>query len=77
MDPSPYTPIACDVHDQLLAYATLGQICVITYLNAVGEAVTVEDRIADVFTQAGAEYMKLRQGTVIRLDYLHKIHPLN
>jgi hypothetical protein len=35
-----------------------------------GETHTVSDLIVDRFTQNGAEFMKLANGTVIRLDHI-------
>jgi Rho-binding antiterminator len=70
-----YTPISCDFHDHLLAYATLRRICAITYTTETGDQVETQDRIVDVYTQSGEEFLKLQGGTVIRLDHLIRVDP--
>ncbi len=76
MAEKPYTPISCDLHDHLLAYATLRRICVVIYTNEAGEEVDVQDQIVDVYTQSGEEFLKLQGGTVIRLDHLIRVEPI-
>lgn len=76
MAENPYIPISCDFHDHLLAYATLRQICAITYTNAAGSQEETQDRIVDVYTQSGEEFLKLQSGIVIRLDRLIGVEPV-
>lgn len=64
----PYKPIDCSLHDRLESAATLRQVVSIDFRDAEGELLHVEDRIVDVVSRDGAEYMKLAQGKEIRLD---------
>lgn len=72
---APYNPIDCDFHDQLLSYATLRRRCNVTYRDDRGQAASAESLIQDVYTRDDAEYMKLENGTVIRLDRLMTVEP--
>lgn len=63
-----YAPIDCGEHDTLLALATLGRTMRCTVLQGNGQIVELEGVIEDVYTTAGAEYFRLRDGTIVRLD---------
>ena len=63
-----YTPVSCDFHDRLEAIATLRQICRIVYRQAADETTEVAGRIVDVYAADHADYLKLEDGSVIRLD---------
>ena len=65
-----YRPIDCSLHDRLEAAATLRKIVAISYRTPQGELVGIEDRILDIFTRDGAEYLRLGDGSEIRLDDL-------
>lgn len=65
----PYKPIACSIHDQLLAYATLRTIVKVTYEEG-GEKLETQGTIADVFTKEKAEYLQMKDGPTFRLDHL-------
>lgn len=65
-----YRLVDCGFHDQLEALATLRQPCQIRYCNAAEETVEVQDQIADVYAANKAEFLKLKDGTEIRLDRL-------
>lgn len=67
---SDYTPVSCDLYDKLEAMATLHRTGQITYRSESGETVEVSDEIVDVYARGGADYCRLSQGTVIRLDRL-------
>jgi Rho-binding antiterminator len=71
--PSPYSPISCDIHDQLEELATLRKQTLIRYLDSDG--LTQERRaiIADVFGRGGAEYIQLSSGETLRLDQLVEV----
>ena len=73
---APYQPISCGLHDQLLAHATLRRNCTISYRDDMGQLQKTESLIQDVYTRDGAEYMKLEDGTIIRLDRLVQIEPV-
>ncbi|MCK9407941.1 MAG: hypothetical protein WCX28_04855 [Bacteriovoracaceae bacterium] len=72
-----YQNISCSYYDQLEAYATQRTRCAIIYRDA-GEK-SVEGIIVDVYASNGAEYLKLDNGTVIRLDHLISVNnvPVN
>ena len=68
-----YTPIECDLHDELLARATLKQRSEIVYLNEHEKRIAISDYIEDVYSQDHAEYIRFRNGTTIRLDALIQV----
>jgi Rho-binding antiterminator len=68
-----YTPIECDLHDELLARATLKQRSEIVYNNEYGERIAISDYIEDVYSHDHAEYIRFRNGTTIRLDALIQV----
>lgn len=67
-----YIPISCSMHDKLLAHATKRQPCelVVEGDDAEKEPRLVAGLIVDVFSRDGAEYLRLRDGDLIRLDKL-------
>ncbi|MGC1309558.1 MAG: hypothetical protein WA885_20235 [Phormidesmis sp.] len=69
---STYTPVSCELYDKLEAIATLRRTAQITYQTDSGPAAT-ENKIVDVYAHDGADYCKLEDGTVIRLDKLETI----
>lgn len=68
----PYKNISCSYYDQLEAYATQKTHCAVIYND--GEERSESGIIVDVYAQNGAEYLKLDNGTVIRLDHLISIN---
>ncbi|MEX2570905.1 MAG: hypothetical protein WD737_06335 [Gemmatimonadota bacterium] len=66
----PYIPISCSIHDELLAAATLRRMAEIVYRSDTGDKVTARAKIEDVFARAGAEFLRLGDGSRIRLDRL-------
>lgn len=69
-----YIPVSCDFHDELEALATLRQVCQIVYRNAADEVIEVQDRIVDVYAANQADFLKLHNGTEIRLDRLISVN---
>lgn len=69
----PYAPIACGVHDELLALATLKRPCDLAYRDNAGAAVAVRGRITDVFSRGSEEFLTLEGGPTIRLDKILSI----
>jgi Rho-binding antiterminator len=63
----PYQPIDCLLHDRIEAHATLRETVRITYRDG-DRVVEVSDRIVDWFASDGVEYMRIGNGTVVRLD---------
>lgn len=72
----PYEPVDCAFHDELVSWATLQRPVEVVYKNQSGDQVTAQSRIADVFTQDGAEYVRLQNGEVIRLDMLMQVREI-
>ncbi|HEX6938764.1 MAG TPA: hypothetical protein VF158_05085 [Longimicrobiales bacterium] len=67
----PYSPIACSLHDELEALATLRRECEIRYRRpGADDDVVARGRIRDIFARAGAEYLALEGGLEIRLDQI-------
>jgi transcriptional antiterminator Rof (Rho-off) len=64
---SKYYPISCTLHDELESLATLQKKVTIVY-SYQEQHILIEDRIKDIITEFGAEYMILSGGTKIRLD---------
>lgn len=65
-----YIPVSCDFHDQLEALATLRQTCQIVYRNAADELIEIQGLIVDVYAANRADFIRLQDGTEIRLDRL-------
>ncbi len=64
-----YRPIACSLHDELESLATRGRECEIRYRPAEREEeIVTRGRIVDIYARGGAEYLRLDDGSVIRLD---------
>lgn len=73
MSDPPYHPIDCGYHDRLLALATLRRPCEVVYSDGAGEPRAAHDRIEDVFSRGGAEWLRLADGTEVRLDRLLRV----
>jgi Rho-binding antiterminator len=69
----PYQPISCSGHDQLLALATLRQECRLTVNVKDGGTTDIRGIIEDVYTRDGAEYLRLRDGSIFRLDHIQAL----
>jgi len=72
---SDYRPIDCSVHDRLEAFSVLRTPCRIRWRDASGRERASSGRILDVFARAGAEYLRLDDGTEVRLDRLREVEP--
>ncbi|MEL6814574.1 MAG: hypothetical protein AAFP03_07145 [Cyanobacteria bacterium J06598_3] len=68
-----YRPIDCGLHDKLEAAATLHRRCNISYLTETGETIKTESTIVDIYANNGADYCKLEDDTIIRLDRLQAV----
>jgi Rho-binding antiterminator len=68
-----YQPVDCGLHDRLEAFATTGQPCRIAYRDEDGGRREAQDRIADVFAEDGAEYVRTEGGEQIRLDRIEQV----
>ena len=69
---SDYTPVSCELHDRLEATATLKKECHLTYRNENNEPTEVRGQIVDVYSTDEAEWCKLDDDTIIRLDKIEE-----
>jgi Rho-binding antiterminator len=65
---SDHTPISCELYDQLEAIATLKKECYLSYRDSNGNLTQVQGQIVDVYAADDADWCKLSDNTVIRLD---------
>lgn len=69
----PYRPIDCGAHDRLLALATRGTPCSLDIGLDAERVSQVHGVIVDVYSSEGAEYLRLADGRIFRLDYVRAI----
>lgn len=69
-----YRLVACSFHDELEAWATLRQDCQIIYRDEKGQNQTVTSKIVDVYAANRADFIKLQDGSIIRLDHLISVN---
>lgn len=69
-----YRLVACSFHDELEAWATLRQDCQIIYRDKKGQNQTVTSKIIDVYAANRADFIKLQNGSIIRLDHLISVN---
>ncbi|MGI0488149.1 hypothetical protein ACN4EK_22130 [Pantanalinema rosaneae CENA516] len=69
-----YTPVSCDFHDQLEALATLHQDCHLVYHDDANQIIEVNARIVDVYARNHADFLKIKDGTEIRLDRIVSVN---
>jgi len=72
-DQSDYCPIPCEFHDRLEGLATVRKLTCVRYRDRDGVLQQRDAIIADVFARAGAEYVSLNSGEVLRLDQLVEV----
>ncbi|MGV2829359.1 hypothetical protein [Myxosarcina sp. GI1(2024)] len=65
---SDYTPVSSKLYDRLRATAIMNQKCHISYRNENNELTEVRGSIVDVYAADGADWCKLNDDTVVRLD---------
>lgn len=70
---SDYIPVSCDLHDQLESLATLRHPCRLAYQHPEQGLTEVQGRIVDVYAANRADYLRLQDGTEIRLDWIQAI----
>ena len=63
-----YTPVSCDLHAHLEAIATQKRQCRITYRERADQLTQVSGKIVDIYASEGADWCKLGDGRLIRLD---------
>jgi Rho-binding antiterminator len=69
-----YVLVSCDFHDHLEEWSTLRQTCQITYRDANNHLIEVQGRIVDIYAADKADFLKLDDGTVIRLDKIVSVN---
>jgi Rho-binding antiterminator len=67
-----YTPVSCELQDRLEATATLKKECRLTYLDENKKLSKVQGQIVDIYAADGADWCKLDDNTVIRLDWIEE-----
>jgi len=72
----PYQIVNCDFHDVLEVAAMQRKTVTLDYLAADGVQKAMTTQIVDVFAQAGADYLRLLDGELIRLDQIIAIDGL-
>lgn len=73
MNNTKYKPIACSFYDYLLELSTKRSLIEVKY-NYDGKTQSINSTIVDVFTEKGAEFIKLENGNLIRLDILISVN---
>ncbi len=69
----PYHPIACSLHDELEALATLRRPCRIVFRDDHDQVGVITEVIADIFARDREEFIQLKNGMRIRLDHIVSI----
>lgn len=70
---SPYTPIDCGFHDRLEHWAVTRQPVEITWRDSA-DTRTSSSRILDVFAKNGADWLRLADGQIVRLDQVVSVN---
>ena len=68
-----YSPISCEFHDRLEDLATVRKLTRIRFRDRGGVLQQRDATIADVYSRAGAEYVSLSSGEILRLDQLVEV----
>lgn len=68
-----YHPISCSFVDHIEHFATKRALVFIEYLNSDSRTLYVVDQIKDWRNKAGVEYVILKSGLEIRMDYLKSV----
>ena len=71
-DAPSYEPVACSFHDELGLRMMRGRPCTLV-VDGREQTETIEAVIADVFTEGGAECVRLDDGRRIRLDRIRRV----
>lgn len=70
---APYRPIDCSVHDEFELRAVRRVRCELDYLDETGAKQHRSGRIVDLTTRNGEEYLRLDDGTEVRLDRVIRV----
>jgi Rho-binding antiterminator len=69
---SNYTPVSCDLQDRLEATSIQKKECRLTYFDENKKLCKVQGQIVDIYAADGADWCKLDDNTVIRLDWIEE-----
>jgi Rho-binding antiterminator len=72
--PGAYAPIDCDFHDYLEELSTLDSRCEILFTDINGSKQNRIGHIDDIFTHNHEEFLRLRDGFVLRLDRIESVN---
>ena len=70
---STYIPVSCELHDKLEAISTLRQLAGLVYRTETGDRVQTSAKINDIYAENNADYCKLSDGSVLRMDRLESV----
>jgi Rho-binding antiterminator len=69
-----YKPINCSYYDVLESHATIGDLIKITVMTEKDMTQTFSDRIINLETRKGEEFVKMESGNFYRLDAIVSIN---
>ena len=69
-----YQPINCRFYDVLELHASRKETCLITFFENGKSVKTLESTIEDIFTKDKEEFLKLKEGTIVRLDQILSVN---
>lgn len=69
-DLPPYAPISCEFHDVLEGIAATRRISEIVWIDPGNSRCARTGKVTDVYAHAGAEYLAMDSGEIIRLDHI-------
>ncbi len=72
MSDVPYEPVACRLYDELGLRMMRGTSCRLV-VEDEGGRIEQTGQIDDLYTEGEAEYLRLNDGTTIRLDRIRKV----
>ena len=68
-----YKRLSCDFYDELEALAVMNKDVEIEFWTENETISILHDRIKNLYTKEGVEYMETAKGSIIRLDKLIKV----
>jgi Rho-binding antiterminator len=71
-----YIPISCSYHDILESIAVMNEQCDIVFVDEKNQKHSIKARISDIFAKSGEEYLRLENGSLIRLDRLRLVNEI-
>lgn len=75
--PEEYQPVDCDFSDEI-EFAVIRQLPVeVKYWNVKDQLHAIRGKILDIYIEKKAEYIKMSNQTIVRLDRISSVHILN